>query len=78
MRWLHFQFRAPLVAFGGEVIDARGITRAYPAQSMLTGLFANALGWTRSMREEHQALQNRVVYGVLYDAESMGRCMTDY
>lgn len=78
MRWLHFQFRAPLAAFGSEVIDARGIIRAYPAQSMLTGLFANALGWTRSMREEHQALQNRVIYGVLYDTESMAQCMTDY
>ena len=78
MRWLHFQFRAPLAAFGGEAIDARGVIRPYPAQSMLTGLFANALGWTRSMREEHQVLQERIVYGVLYEDESVARRMTDY
>lgn len=78
MRWLHFQFRAPLAAFGGEVIDARGVIRPYPAQSMLTGLFANALGWTRAMREEHQKLQERIIYGVLYEVESVARRMTDY
>ena len=78
MRWLHFQFHAPLAAFGGEAIDARGIIRPYPAQSMLTGLFANALGWTRSMKEEHQALQSRIVYGVLYEAGAAARRLTDY
>ena len=78
MRWLHFQFRAPLAAFGGEAIDARGVIRPYPAQSMLTGLFANALGWTRAMREEHQILQERIVYGVLYEVESVARRLTDY
>ena len=45
---------------------------------MLTGLLANALGWTRAMRAEHQALQERLVFGVLWEHEmGLGR-LTDY
>ena len=79
MRWMHLRLRAPLAAFGGEAIDARGVIRDFPAQSMLTGLLANALGWTRAMRREHQALQERIVFGALWEQESApeGR-MTDY
>ena len=44
-RWLVLQLEAPLVAFGGVTIDHIGVIRDFPALSMLTGLFANALGW---------------------------------
>ena len=54
MRWMHLRLHAPLAAFGGEMIDAHGVIQNVPAQSMLTGLLANALGWTRAMRTEHQ------------------------
>ena len=79
MRWMHLRLCAPLAAFGGEAIDARGVIRDFPAQSMLTGLLGNALGWTRAMRREHQALQGRIVFGALWEQEmaSEGR-MTDY
>ena len=79
MRWMHLRLCAPLAAFGGEAIDARGVIRDFPAQSMLTGLLANALGWTRAMRREHQTLQGRIVFGALWEQEmaSEGR-MTDY
>ena len=78
MRWLQIRFHAPLASFGGETIDVHGVIRDFPAQSMLTGLFANALGWTRTMREEHQKLQDRIIYGVLHEEEPMlGRIM-DY
>ena len=78
MRWMHLRLRAPLAAFGGETIDARGVIRDFPAQSMLTGLLANALGWTRAMRAEHQSLQERIVFGVLWEHEvGLGRMM-DY
>ena len=76
MRWMHLQLRAPLAAFGGVAIDARGVTRDFPAQSMLVGLFANALGWRRSMREQHQTLQDRLVFGALN--EHRPERMTDY
>lgn len=78
MRWMHLRFRAPFAAFGGEAIDARGVTRDFPAQSMLTGLLANALGWTRSMREEHQALQDRIVFAALWERDVGLSRMTDY
>ena len=36
------------MAFGGETIDNLGVIRPFPAVSMLTGLFANALGLASS------------------------------
>ena len=78
MRWLHLRLHAPLGAFGGESVDARGVIRDFPAQSMMTGLIANALGWSRTMTEEHQALQDRIVFGALWEDDvPLGR-LTDY
>ena len=78
MRWMRLRLRAPLGAFGGETIDAHGVIRDFPSQSMLTGLLANALGWTRSMRAEHQSLQERIVFGALWEQELGLSRMTDY
>ena len=78
MRWMHLRFQAPLAAFGGEMIDAHGVIRNVPAQSMLTGLLANALGWTRTMRAEHQALQDRIVFGAVWERNVALSRMTDY
>lgn len=64
---LHLE--APLIAFGGVTIDNYGFTRDFPARSMLTGLFANALGWNRTDREQHQQLQNRLIYAARRDRE---------
>ena len=76
MRWLHLRLRAPLMSFGGEAIDALGVIRDLPAQSMLVGLLANALGWTRDMRLAHQQLQDRLVFGAVH--ERGPRRLTDY
>ena len=57
MRHLILNLESPLMAFGGETIDNLGVVRPFPAVSMLTGLFANALGWRRVDREAHQRLQ---------------------
>lgn len=78
MRWMHLSFRAPLAAFGGEAIDARGVTRDFPSQSMLTGLLANAIGWTRAMKQKHQRLQDRIVYGAVRENEPVLGLLTDY
>ena len=78
MRWLRLRLEAPLASFGGEAIDMHGVIRDFPAQSMLTGLCANALGWNRSMRQRHQSLQDRIVFGAFHlEDPSLGR-MTDY
>ena len=78
MLWLHLRFEAPLASFGSESIDAHGVIQDFPAQSMLTGLLANALGWTRSMRAEHQGLQDRLLFGAMHDHDPTMRRMTDY
>jgi CRISPR-associated Cas5-like protein len=44
------RLEAPLMAFGGETIDNYGVIRDFPALSMVTGLFANALGYRREGR----------------------------
>lgn len=76
-RHLMLQFEAPLMAFGGVLIDNYGRTRDFPAASMLTGLLANALGWQRQDRKEHQELQNRLVFAAGIVRESDGGVLQD-
>lgn len=64
---LILRLEAPLMAFGGTMIDANGPTLDLPIRSMVTGLIANALGWRRSERDRHQALQDRLVMGARLD-----------
>ena len=78
MRWLHLRLEAPMAAFGGVMIGSHGVIGNFPARSMMTGLFANALGWHRSQRSEHQALQNRLVYGIAWNGDPGRGRMTDY
>ena len=79
MRHLILCLEAPLMSFGGEMIDNLGVIRPFPAASMLTGLFANALGWRRIERERHQRLQKRLVFAARIDHEPAdGYAMTDY
>ena len=79
MRHLILNLESPLLAFGGETIDNLGVVRPFPAASMLTGLFANALGWRRTERERHQRLQDRLVFAARIDREPAGGVrMTDF
>jgi len=57
------------MAFGGETVDHFGVTRRFPAASMLTGLLANALGWRRTDSSAHQRLQDRLVFASRIDRE---------
>ena len=79
MQHLILNLEAPLMAFGGETIDNLGVIRRFPAVSMLTGLFANALGWRRIERDKHQLLQDRIVFAARIDREPAGGLrMTDF
>ena len=79
MRHLILNLEAPLMSFGGETIDNYGVVRPFPAASMLTGMFANALGWRRVDREAHEGLQKRLVFASRIDREPAGGyTMTDY
>ena len=72
MRHLILNLEAPLMAFGGEAIDNYGVVRWFPSASMLTGLLANALGWRRVEREQHQRLQDRLIFAARIDREPAG------
>ena len=66
----------PLMSFGGDLVDAYGVVRDFPAKSMLAGLFANALGWERHDVEAQAALQARLVMGSARLAE--GQRQTEF
>lgn len=84
-RWLILRLDAPLMAFGGVTIDQVGVTRNFPAASMLTGMIANALGWRRTDAALHQSLQDRLVFAarlerpavILTDTQNAGLEKTD-
>ncbi len=63
MKHLLLDLDAPLMSFGGDLVDAYGVVRDFPAKSMLAGLLANALGWERYDAARHAALQDRIVMG---------------
>jgi CRISPR system Cascade subunit CasD len=65
--FLMLRLEAPLMSFGREAIDANGPTRDFPDASMVTGLLANALGYSRHEAAKHQRLQDRLVFGVRID-----------
>ena len=73
---LLLRLEGPLMAFGGETIDNLGVIRDFPAQSMLTGLIANALGWRREDAAQHDRLQARLVFGARLDRP--GTRFTDF
>ena len=73
---LILNLEAPLLAFGGQKVDNLGVSWAFPAVSMLTGLVANALGWRRWEWEKHDNLQRRIVFAARIDRE--GVRVTDY
>jgi CRISPR system Cascade subunit CasD len=64
---LLLRFDAPLMAFGGVAVDQYGVTRDFPAASMLTGLLGNALGWDHSEGERLNALQGRLRFAARCD-----------
>jgi CRISPR system Cascade subunit CasD len=74
--FLILRFEAPLMSFGREAIDANGPTRDFPDASMLTGLLANALGYSRHEAAKHQRLQDRLAYGVRIDR--LGHDLREY
>lgn len=75
-RHLLMRLEAPLMSFGGEAIDNRGMIREFPALSLVTGLIANALGWDRADADRHARLQARIRMGCRIDRAGVLR--TDF
>lgn len=76
MRILLLVLEGPLLAFGTEAVDARGVVGDFPAASMLTGLLANALGWRRGDHAALEALQARLRFAARIERE--GTRLTDF
>jgi CRISPR system Cascade subunit CasD len=67
---------APLVSFGGPVVDNRGVTQDFPGLSLLTGLLGNALGYEHRDAQALGGLQRRLRYAVRRDRR--GAFLRDY
>jgi CRISPR system Cascade subunit CasD len=76
MQFLLLRLEAPLLAFGSETVDARGVIADFPATSMITGLLANALGFRRNEGQRLQRLQDRLIFAARIDRE--GERITDF
>jgi CRISPR system Cascade subunit CasD len=73
---LLLRFDAPLLSFGGPMVDKWGVTQDYPGMSLLTGLLGNALGYRHDEALKLEALQSRLRYAVRCDRA--GARLTDY
>lgn len=69
MQILLLRFDAPLMSFGGVMVDQHGPTERFPGLSLLAGLFANALGYCHGDAEALEALQARIEYAARWDVE---------
>jgi CRISPR system Cascade subunit CasD len=76
MRCLILVLAGPLLAFGAEAVDSRGVVNDFPGASMLTGMLANALGYRRTEREKLARLQERLQFVARIERE--GSRITDF
>ncbi|WP_297529623.1 type I-E CRISPR-associated protein Cas5/CasD [Thiohalobacter sp.] len=67
MKALILRLDAPLMSFGGVMIDQHGFIERFPGTSLLTGLVGNALGWGHGDFERLEALQARLAYAARWD-----------
>jgi CRISPR system Cascade subunit CasD len=69
MECLILRLDAPLMSFGGVVVDQHHPTGRFPGVAMLAGLLGNALGWDHRDSEKLQRLQDRLRFAARWDAE---------
>lgn len=67
--YLLLRLDAPLMSFGGVLVDENGVTERWPGLSLLTGLLGNALGYHHRQAELLQRLQARVRFAVRRDRD---------
>lgn len=67
MRCAMLRFDAPLMSFGGVLVDQHNPTDRFPGRAMLTGLIANALGWCHADADQLNTLQARIAYAARWD-----------
>lgn len=67
MQCLMLRFDAPLMSFGGVLVDQHNPTDRFPGRAMLTGLIANAMGWHHGDAQALNTLQSRLTYAARWD-----------
>lgn len=67
---------APLMCFGGPVVDQNNPTRDFPGRAMLAGLLGNALGYRHADAAALSALQHRLRWAAREDRR--GRPFVDF
>ena len=67
MDCLILRFDAPLMSFGGVMVDHHNPSDLFPGLAMLTGLFANGLGWHHHDAELLDRLQGRLSFAARWD-----------
>lgn len=73
---LLLRFEAPLMSFGGALVDQISPTRDFPGRAMLAGLFGNALGYRHQDAEKLASLQSRIRWAAREDRR--GEPFMDY
>ncbi len=73
---LLLRLEAPLMAFGGPMIDHNGVTGRTPGLAQMTGLLANALGWEHADAARLERLQDRLDFAAA--VLQPGRELVDY
>ena len=69
MDCLLLRLDAPLMSFGGIVIDQINPVDRFPGRSLLTGLLGNALGWDHRDSAALSRLQDRLRHAARWDAQ---------
>jgi CRISPR system Cascade subunit CasD len=67
MDCLILRFDAPLMSFGGVMVDQHNPTDLFPGLALITGLMANALGWHHRDADRLDALQGRLRFAARWD-----------
>ncbi len=73
---LILRLEAPLMAFGGPVVDHHGVTGRCPGLAQITGLLGNALGWHHRDADRLERLQDRLRFAAA--VLRPGRELVDY
>ncbi len=76
MDGLILRFDAPLMSFGGVMVDQHGVTDRFPGLSLFAGMVANSLGWNHKDAERIDAFQARITVASRWDIEP--RRVLDY
>lgn len=66
---LILRFDAPLMSFGGVMVDHHNVTDRFPGLSLFAGLLANALGWSHGDGAKIGMLQERLIVASRWDIE---------